>query len=89
MLAKTRTKIWRQKNKARVKAYEKSRYSKTHSRVKARRKLVKSLGPAKLRNKSVDHRNGNAMDNSRGNLRVVHRYHKNLRNGRLNKARTR
>lgn len=41
------------------------------SRNKARRKLAKVVGAAKLRGKDVDHKNGNPKDNSKGNLRAM------------------
>jgi hypothetical protein len=43
---------------------------KRSSRNKARRKMTKSVGKSKLRGKDVDHRDGNPLNNSRGNLRV-------------------
>lgn len=41
------------------------------SRNKARRKLAKVVGAAKLRGKDVDHKNGNPKDNSVGNLHAM------------------
>ena len=41
------------------------------SRTKARRKLAKVVGAAKLRGKDVDHKNGNPKDNSAGNLTAM------------------
>jgi len=41
------------------------------SRNKARRKLAKVVGAAKLRGKDVDHKNGNPKDNSKGNLQAM------------------
>ena len=41
------------------------------SRNKARRKLAKVVGAAKLRGKDVDHKNGNPKDNSVGNLTAM------------------
>ena len=41
------------------------------SRNKARRKLAKVVGAAKLRGKDVDHKNGNPKDNRAGNLKAM------------------
>jgi hypothetical protein len=81
----TRTKIWRKNNPDKVKSYEKSRYPKTHSRIKARRAVAKSIGESKLKGKSIDHKDGNPNNNSRSNLRIVKKFHKNKKNGAVSK----
>lgn len=41
------------------------------ARNRARRVMAKKVGKAALRGKDVDHKSGNAMNNSSKNLRVV------------------
>ena len=41
------------------------------SRNRARKIMEKAVGKKKLRGKDVDHKNYNAEDNSKGNLRLV------------------
>jgi hypothetical protein len=53
---------------------------KRSNRVMARRKMVKKHGKAKLAGKDVDHKNGNAYDNSPSNLRVMDRHKNRSRN---------
>jgi len=49
-------------------------------RVTARRKMVRKHGKKKLQGKDIDHKNGNAMDNSPSNLRVMDRSKNRSRN---------
>lgn len=46
-----------------------------NSRNKARRKVAAKVGASKLKGKEIDHKNGNAKDNSMGNLRVAPKSH--------------
>lgn len=66
---------WRQRNKARVRSYEDSRREKTNSRKRARRKMERIYGKAALKGKSVDHKDHNPKNNSKGNLRIRKNYH--------------
>jgi len=43
------------------------------ARNKARRMAIKKHGKAKLKNKDVHHRDGNATNNSKGNLQIISR----------------
>ena len=51
------------------------------ARNRARRAAVKKYGAAALRGKDIDHRNGNPLDNSPSNLRIMSR---KLNRGRNN-----
>lgn len=42
-------------------------------RTTARRRMIRKHGKKKLQGKDIDHKNGNAMDNSPSNLRVMDR----------------
>jgi hypothetical protein len=53
---------------------------KRSKRVTARRKMIRKHGKAKLAGKDIDHKNGNAMDNSPKNLRVMDRSKNRSRN---------
>lgn len=59
---------WYEKNKT----FKKER---ANSRNKARRKMVAKHGESKLKGKEIDHKNGNAKDNSMGNLRIAPKSH--------------
>ena len=50
------------------------------SRNIARRLMAKRLGKAKLAGKDVDHKDGNPLNNSKGNLRVTSVAHNRSRN---------
>ena len=41
------------------------------SRKSARRLMIKKHGKAALKNKDVDHKSGNALDNKPSNLRIM------------------
>jgi len=41
------------------------------ARNKARRMMIRKHGKAALKGKDVDHKNGNATDNSKGNLKLI------------------
>lgn len=43
------------------------------SRNKARRMMIRKVGKAALKGKDVDHKNGNATDNSSSNLKIMSR----------------
>jgi hypothetical protein len=40
-------------------------------RNRARRLMIKKFGKSRLRNKDVDHKDGNPMNNSYSNLRIM------------------
>jgi len=43
------------------------------ARNAARRMMIRKHGKNKLKGKDVDHKNGNATDNSKGNLKIIAR----------------
>lgn len=67
--------LWRKRNKKKVRDYDRARQPINTSRKRARRKLEKELGKERLRNRDVHHKDNNANNNGLGNLGLAKRYH--------------
>ena len=61
---------------------QRKRRRENSNRKKARRYMIRLHGKKRLNGKDVDHKNGNALDNSRRNLRVSSVRYNRSRNGR-------
>ncbi len=61
--------------KCKDKAYQSTPQQKKRraARNRARRAAIKKFGKQALKGKDIDHKDGNPMNNSKGNLRVMNR----------------
>lgn len=74
--AKIRQRKYRKTHKAEERAYNRKpkRAKAIASRVQARRDMKKTHG-SKIKNHDIHHKDGNARNNKKSNLKIVKRYH--------------